>query len=233
MTRHELKEQLQHDAFRDNVDLAVDYVASHRRQAIRWTAIALGIAIIAGVTYGIYEYRKNQREHALQAAIVILEAPVEPKPDGFGTSYKTQEAKDQAVTKSLSDVAATYSGSEQGDAALYLLAGHQASNGKYADAERNFKTVADSGSDYSALAKIGLAQLYVGQGKTQQAKTILEGLVSHPTAMVSKEQATLLLASVIKDTDPKRAKQLAESLKGPTERPAVERAADQIATAAK
>lgn len=233
MTRHELKEQLQHDAFRDNVDIAVDYVAAHRRQAIRWTVIALVIAIIAGVTYGVYRYQKMQREQALQSAMAIVEAPVEPTPDGFGKSFTSQQAKDQAAMKALGDVAAKYSGSEQGDAAQYLLAGLQASNSKYSDAERNFKSVADSSSEYAALAKIGLAQLYAGQGKNQQAKTILEGLVSHPTPMVSKEQATLLLAGVIKNTDPKRAKQLTESLKVPTERAAVERAAGQIATDAK
>jgi predicted negative regulator of RcsB-dependent stress response len=233
LTRHELKEQLQHDAFRDHVDVAVDYVASHRRQAIRWTVIALVVAVIGGVTYGIYRYQRTQREQALQTAMVVLEAPVMPKPDGFGKTFATQQAKDQAAMKALGDVAAKYNGSEQGNAVQYLLAGLQASNSKYSEAERNFKTVADSSSEYSALAKIGLAQLYAGQGKNQQAKTILEGLVSHPTPMVSKEQATLLLAGVIKDTDPRRAKQLAESLKVPTERAAVERAAGQIATDAK
>ena len=233
LTRHELKEQLQHDAFRDNVDVAVDYVATHRRQVIRWSSIALAIAIIAGVSYGVYQFRKSQREQALQAAMAIVEAPVEPKPDGFGKTFTTQQAKDDASMKALGEVAAKYSGSGQGDAAQYMLAGIQVSNSKYTEAERNFKAVADSSSEYSALAKIGLAQLYAGQGKNQQAKTILENLVAHPTQMVSKEQATLLLAGVVKDTDPKRAKQLAESLKIPTERAAVERAAGQIATDAK
>jgi predicted negative regulator of RcsB-dependent stress response len=233
LTRHELKEQLQHDAFRDNVDVAVDYVATHRRLVVRWTVIALVIAVVAGVTYGIYQYQKSQRAKALSAAMAVVDAPVEPKPDGFGTTFTTQQAKDQAAIKALSDVAAKYSGSDEGDAARYMLAGIQASNSKYTEAERNFKAVADSSSEYAALAKIGLAQLYYGQGKTQQAKTILEGLAAHPTAMVSKEQATLLLAGVLKDTDPKRAKQLADSLKVSNERAAVERAAGQIAADAK
>jgi TolA-binding protein len=233
LTRHELKEQLQHDAFRDNVDIAVDYVASHRRQVIRWTAVGLAIAIVAGAIYGIYHYQKTQREKALQAAMAVMEAPVNPKPDGFGKTFPTEDAKNQAAMKAFSDVAAKYNGTDQGDAARYMLAGLQASTAKYTEAERNFKAVGDSNSPYSGLAKVGLAQLYDGQGKTQQAKTILEGLVAHPTPMISKEQATLLLAGVIKDTDPKRAKQLAESLKVPAERAAVERAAGQIAADAK
>jgi predicted negative regulator of RcsB-dependent stress response len=233
LTRHELKEQLQHDAFRDNVDSAVGYVAMHKRQVVRWTVIALAVAVVAGVAYGIYSYQKGQRQQALQAAINVLDAPVQPQSDGFGKTFTTEQAKNQAAMKALGDVAAKYSGSSEGDAAQYMLAGLQASNTKYSEAERNFKAVANSNSEYAALAKVGLAQFYAGQSKVQDAKKILEDLVAHPTPLVSKEQATLLLANVLKDTDPKRAKQLADSLKVPTERAAVERAASQIASDAK
>jgi predicted negative regulator of RcsB-dependent stress response len=228
LTRHELKEQLQHDAFKDNVDVAVGYVATHRQQVVRYAVIALVIAVIAGVSYGVYRYQKTQREQALQSAMAIVEAPVAAQPDGFGKSFATQQAKDDASMKALSDVAARYSGTDQGEAARYYLAGLQVGNQKYAEAERNFKAVSDSGSQFAALAKVGLAELYVGQGRVDQAKTLLQDLAAHPTPMVSKEQATILLASALKTEDPKRSKQLADSLKTPTQRPAVTRAADQI-----
>jgi predicted negative regulator of RcsB-dependent stress response len=231
LTRHELKEQLQHDAFRDNVDVAVGYVALHRQQMIRYAVIALIVAVIAGISYGIYRYQKSQREQALQAAIQIAEAPVSAQADPYGKSFTTQDAKNQAALKALGDVASKYNGTEEGDAAQYYMAGLQAESQKYADAERNFKAVAASGSSYSALAKVGLAELYAGEGKTDQAKTILQDLIAHPTALVSKEQATLLLAGVLKTQDPKRSIQLAESLKGPNQRPAVSRAAEQLVQA--
>lgn len=228
MTRHELKEQLQHDAFKDNVDVAVGYVATHRQQAVRYVVIALIVAVIAGVSYGVYRYQKAQRQQALQAAMAVVEAPVAAQPDGFGKSFTTQQAKDDASMKALSDVAAKYSGSDQGEAARYYLAGLQAGNRKYAEAESNFKAVAASGSQFAALAKVGLAELYTGQGKIDQAKTLLQDLAAHPTPMVSKEQATILLAGALKANDPKRSKQLADSLKTPTQRPAVSRAVDQL-----
>jgi predicted negative regulator of RcsB-dependent stress response len=228
LTRHELKEQLQHDAFRDNVDVAVGYVATHRQQVTRYIVIASVVAVIAGLSYGVYRYQKAQREQALQSAMAIVEAPVAAQPDGFGRSFTTQQAKDDASMKALSDVAAKYSGSDQGEAARYYLAGLQAGNQKYAEAESNFKAVAGSGSPFAALAKIGLAELYIGQGRPDQAKTLLQDLAAHPTPLVSKEQATVLLASALKAQDPKRSKQLAESLKTPTQRPAVSRAVDQL-----
>jgi predicted negative regulator of RcsB-dependent stress response len=228
LTRHDLKEQLQHDTFRDNVDVAVGYVANHRKQAIRWIVIALVAATLIGVGYGIYRYQVAQREKALQAAMQVVEAPIANEPDPYGPSFTTQSAKDQASLKALSDVASKYNGTEQGDAAQYYLAGLQATTGKYAEAERNFKAVSASGTQLAALAKVGLAQLYLGQGHVGQARPLLEDLVSHPTPLVSKEQATLLLANALRAEDPKRAKQLAQSLITPTQRPAVSAAANQI-----
>ena len=228
MTRNEIRERLQLDAFRDNADVAAGYVVTHRRQVIRWVILALVAAAIIGTGYGIYRYQVAQRQKALEAAMQIVEAPIATESDPYGPSFTTQQAKDQASIKALSDVASKYSGTEQGDAAQYYLAGLQATTGKYPEAERNFKAVSGSGTQFAALAKVGLAQLYLGQGHADQAKPILQGLVSDPTALVSKEQATLLLASALRTDDPKRSKQLAQSLKTPTQRPAVTTAADQI-----
>lgn len=233
MTRHELKEQLQHDAFRDNVDVAVDYVATHRRLVLRWAVAVLVAATILGLSYGVYRYQKTKRNQALQSALDIADAPVLAQPDRLGVSFTSEQSKNIAATKALSDVASRYSGTEQGDVAQYYLAGLQASASKFADAERNFKLVAQASTPVSALAKVGLAELYAGEGRTNEAKTLFENLVSKPTALVSREQATILLAEVLKSQDPKRASQLLDSLKGPMERPAAERAASQVAGDAK
>jgi hypothetical protein len=151
-----------------------------------------------------------------------------PNSDGFGLSFPTLEKKNAAATKALSDVASQYANTEQGDIARYYLAGLQASENKYAEAEANFKAVANSSSAVAALAKVGLAELYAGEGKNDQAQTILEKLVANPTPLVSRSQATIMLANVIKSKDPQRARQLLDSLKGPTEAPAVTEAANQL-----
>jgi tetratricopeptide (TPR) repeat protein len=228
LTRHDLKEQLQHDTFTDNVDLAIDYVASHRRNVTRWAVIALAVLIAVGIGYAIYRHQKTERDQALQAALAVVETPVGPQTDASGKTYTTQQAKDQAAIKAFSGVASKYKGSEQGDAAQYYLGGLQAEQGKYAEAEANFKAVAGSSSQVSALAKVALAELYSGEGKTEQAVNIAEGLIKNPAPLVSKDQATVLLVSVLKNSDPKRAKQVADSLKNPSQRPEVQRAIDQV-----
>ncbi|MGH9695204.1 MAG: tetratricopeptide repeat protein [Bryobacteraceae bacterium] len=228
MTRHELKEQVQHDHFLDTVDVAVDYVSAHRRLVTIYGAIAVAVVVIVGLTAWYMQHQKQARRQALNSALEIVEAPVSAQATPYGKSFPTKQAKDQAAIKVLSDVASKYSGSEAGDAAQYFLGTIQVDNGKYAEAEKNFKTVGDSKTQYSAFAKVALAELFAGQGKLDQAKTILDGLIQHPTPLISKNQATLLLAGILKDSDPARAKQLAESLKGPTERAGVQRAADQF-----
>jgi predicted negative regulator of RcsB-dependent stress response len=228
LTRHELKEQLQHDAFKDNVDVAIDFVAVHRRQVVRWVVVAVVIALAVGLAYGIFQYQKNKKQEALQAALDISGAPVMPKPDGLGTTFTSDQAKNAAAAKELGHVAVEYGGSEQGVIAQYYLAGLQASDSKYAEAERNFKAAAATNTQTSALAKVGLAELYAAEGRTGEAQTILEKLMVNPNGLVSKQQATILLASVVKDKDPARAKRLLDSLKGLNERPAVSRGVEQV-----
>jgi hypothetical protein len=228
LTRHELKEQLQHDTFTDNVDLAIDYVATHRRNVTRWAIVALAVLIAVGAGYAIYRHQKTQRDQALQSALAVAETPVGPQTEGTGKTFPTQQAKDQASMKAFSGVASKYNGSEQGDAAQYYLGGLQAEQGKYAEAEANFKAVSGSSSQISALAKVALAELYSGEGKTEQAVNIAEGLIKNPAPLVSKDQATVLLVSILKGSDAKRAKQVADSLKNPNERPEVQRAVDQV-----
>jgi predicted negative regulator of RcsB-dependent stress response len=227
LTRHELKEQLQHDPLTDNVELAVDYVTTHRQVVLRWVIIGLAVLVIAALGAWYFQHEKAVRQQALRNALDIVEAQVTPQPNSFAKTFPTQQAKDQASMKALADVASRYSGSDEGRAAQYYLASFQADNGKYSEAENNFKQVADSRSSYSSLGKVALAQLYAGEGKVGEAKTILDGLIQHPTPLVSKEQAQLLLANLLKDSNPGQAKQLAESLKTPQQRPQIQRAIDQ------
>jgi predicted negative regulator of RcsB-dependent stress response len=228
LTRHELKEQVQHDHFTDTVDVAMDYVSTHRRLVTIYGAIAVAVIVIIGVTAWYLQHQKKARRLALSGALEVVEAPISAQATPYGKSSPTKQAKDQAAIKALSDVASKYSGSDAGGAAQYFLGTIQVDNGNYTEAEKNFKAVSDSKTPYSAFAKVALAELYAGQGKVDEAKTILDGLIQHPTPLISKDQATLLLAGILKDSDPARAKQLAESLKGPTQRASVQRAADQL-----
>lgn len=224
MTRHELKEQLQHDPLTDNVEVALDYVTTHRQIVLRWAIIGLAVLVIAALGAWYFQHEKSVRQQALRNALDVVEAQVSAQPSPYAKTFPTQQAKDQAAMKALADAASRYSGSDEGRAAQYYLASFQADNGKYSEAENNFKQVANSSSPYSSLGKVALAQLYAGEGKTGDAKTILDGLIQHPSALVSKEQAQLMLANLLKTSNPTQAKQLAESLKTPQQRPQIQRA---------
>ncbi len=94
--------------------------------------------------------------------------------------------------------------------------------------EADLKKVADSSCDCSALAKVALAQLYVGENRSADAQDLLRGLINKPNSLVSKDQAQILLAQLEQTTNPKDAKKILQSLKTPNEDPVVARAADQL-----
>ena len=95
MTRHELKEQLQHDHFTDAVSGAVLYAREHRDNVTRW-AVGIGIALVLGGAAIWYAtWRNSVRQQDLENAFAVLEAPV-GTPSQLGKTFATQEAKNQA-----------------------------------------------------------------------------------------------------------------------------------------
>jgi lipopolysaccharide biosynthesis regulator YciM len=118
--------------------------------------------------------------------------------------------------------------SRQGLTAQYYLGTLKAQSGDARGAESDLNAVVNSSNECAPLAKIALAQLYAGENKLSQAQTLLRGLVNKPSALVSKAQAQILLAHLEETTNPQDAKKILQSLKGPTQDPAVSRAVDQM-----
>ena len=226
MTRHELKEQIQHDAFTDTVARVVQYSAVNRQRIIQWS-IAGGVAIVVILCAVWYaSHRRSVRQQDLATAFDVLSAPV-GQPNQFGKTFATQEAKTQASIKALSDVVAKDGGTREGLMAQYYLGALKADKDPKR-AESDLRTVADSGSEIAALAKIALAQLYVGENRMSDAQALIRNIIDKPTALVSKAQAEVLLAQVQQSSNPQAAKKLLQSLKKPEETPAVSRAVDQL-----
>ena len=229
MTRHELKEQVQHDAFTDSFSRLFQYSSSHREQLIRWGVIAVAvIAVIVGAVW-YSSHARAIRQADLASAFAILTAPVGP-PNQFGKTFPTEDAKRQASLKALSDVVTKDGGTTEGFMAQYYrgtLKAQQDAKG----AETDLRTVADSNSSSSPLAKIALAQLYAGENRISDARQLLQGLVNKPTDLVSKPQAQILLAQLDGISNPKEAKQILQSLQTPNQDPAVSRAAGQVSSA--
>ena len=133
MTRHELKEQVQHDQFTDTVSNAVSYASTHRDQLIRWAVVALAaVVVVAGVVWYM-SYRNAQRDEDLAAAFEVLDMPVGPAnpANPSAKTYDTQDAKTKASMKALSGVLAKDGGTRQGLTAQYYLGTLKAQSGEF------------------------------------------------------------------------------------------------------
>ncbi len=220
LTRKELKT----DKFALEIGHGVEYVSEHRREAIRYGAIAAGVVILALIIYGVLSYRAGVREDALNAALQIQDAGVGPATAEGSPPFPTQDAKDAALKKSLTDVADKYPGTEQGAVARYYLGTMAADKGDLASAEKFLRDVVDHGNkNYASMAKLSLAPVLQAANKGAEGEKLLRSLVDHPTAFVSKEQATIALARYLAPSNPVEARKLLEPLR--TGRSTVSRAA--------
>jgi len=220
-TRKELKS----DKFALEVQHGVEYVTDHKKLVTQWGGIAAAVVLIVLAVVFYMRYQRGVRLEALQDAMRVQNSQVGPPNNEYTLFYPSQADKDKAVQKTWSDLAAKYSGSEVGVMAEYYLAGDAADKGNTPEAEKRFKAVVESGdTDYASLAKISLAQIYASEGKLPDARNMIQSIIDHPTAMVSKEAATIALAHVLAPSDPAAARKLLEPLRG-SDRPAVSRAA--------
>lgn len=222
LTRKELKS----DRFALEVQHSVEYVTGHRRQLIRWGSIGGAVIVVAVAVYLYISHSNSVREADLTAALNIENANVGPAPNEFMLTYATQAEKDKAADKAWTEILAKYSGSDAGAIAQYYLGTRAADSGNATEAEKRFKEAADSGkSDYASLAKVALAQLYAGTGRVPDAEKLLHQVMDHPTALVSKDEATIVLARAIGPTNPKEARKILQPLAGKQDHPGVSQAA--------
>jgi len=210
LTRKELKS----DKFALEVQHSVEYVTEHRQQLVRWGGIAAGIIVLLVAVFLYRNYEHGVRQQALHSAMRIQNATVGNANNEFVLTFPTEAERQKAASKAFTELAAKYSGSDEGLIAEFFLGTNAADQGNVAEAERRFKLVADSGNKpYGSLAKLSLAQLYASQGKVADGERLIQSVIDHPTVLVSKESATVALAELIRNTDPQRARKLLEPLR--------------------
>jgi len=207
ITRHELKS----DQFVEQVGQIVENVEAHRAQVIRYSIAAIAVVLLGAGIYWFWHNRKEVRQADLTRVMRIWTAPVGGVPGEY--SFANADSKDKALSKALVELEAKHSGSKEAGAGDYLLGIRAADQGKFDDAERYFKlAVDDAGKEYGSLAKLALADVYSAKGKPDEAEKLLKGLIDHPTAMVSKDQATISLVRLYSKTKPADARKLADPL---------------------
>jgi tetratricopeptide (TPR) repeat protein len=213
ITRKELKT----DKFAVEVEHTVDFVAEHRRQLVLYGSIAVALVAVSVGIYFFVRHQQTVRSRAFVAAIEIQQAPVGPPNPSALLSFPTEDAKRAAETKAFSELAAKYTGSDEGSVAQYYLAAIAADQGKMPEAQKLFQEAAAAGDkNYASLARFSLAQVYLADKREADAEKIFRDLMAHPTLFVSKEQATIELAKSIAATKPAEAKKLLDPLRAET-----------------
>lgn len=220
MDRIERKE-LKHDKFIEQVGHTLEYAVEHKQQLLRW---GLALLVLLVLATGFYFYQRSQaakRQEALAKALEIQNAAV-GKADPGQLSYPNQAEKEKALQKAWDDMVRDFGDSREGLIARLHRAALYASQGKFAEAERDLQHVIDKGDRLlSSQAKFALAQAYAAQKKYAQAETLLRDLMKNPTILVSKEQAQIALAQVLAKANPQEARKLLEPLR--SERAAISR----------
>jgi predicted negative regulator of RcsB-dependent stress response len=221
ITRKELK----NDPFATEVQHTLEYVTGHRSQVVRYGSIVIGIAVLIGAWYFYSQHQHTARQEKLGEVFRISDANVGPAQSPYTLSYPTDQAKDQALVKSMTDLAGQYSGTEEGTIGQYMLAAHAADKGNAKEAERRLRDVVDNGKGpYVSLAAVQLARVYGSASRIADARALLQPIIDKPTVFVSKEQAELVLARVIYSTKPEESRKLLDQLRT-DQRPAINQAA--------
>ncbi len=209
MAEHLTRKELKTDHFAVSVEHAADYFGLHRRQVVQIAGAILVAALLAVGIYAWVEHSRTVRADKLSDAMQVAEAPVGPTSPGSAVSFPNQAAKDAAVSKAFTGIATEFHGSREAAIAEYTLAGQASTAGKNSEARKRFQAAADSGSkEYASLAKLALAQLDFAENRSADGEKRLRDLMEHPTAFVSKQQATITLARMISRTRPAEARAL-------------------------
>ena len=222
ITRKELKT----DKFALEVGHTVDFFEEHQTEIIRYGAAALAVAAIVALIVVYRSHQHTVRQEALAKAIAVQEAPIGQGTPGAPITFPTQDAKDKEAIKVFSELAAKYSGTDEGYIAEYYLGCIAADQGKLGEADKRFGAVAASASKkYAALAKLSLGQVYFAEGKPGEGEKMLRSLMDNPSIFVSSDQAALVLAKVLAPVKPAEARKLLDPLRarpGPVSQVAIQ-----------
>jgi predicted negative regulator of RcsB-dependent stress response len=184
-----------------------------RYGVVRWGGIAAAVVVIVAAVMVYRNYQHAARQEALRAALEVQNAQVGPENPNVIT-FPTPADRDKAVNKVFGSLAAKYPGTEEGAIAEFFLGTNAADKGNLAEAEKRFRTALDYYSGpIASQVKLSLAQTYAAEGKQADAEKLVQSLIDHPAVLVSKEEATLVLAQIIRTKDPERARKLVDPLR--------------------
>ena len=199
-TRHQLKQ----DSFRTSTTETISWAVEHQSKLL---AAGIVVAVIAAVVIGGWwyvDYRDQQAQSQLSAAIEKYSAPIRPAgepPNPEMMSFASAQERAKVSNAEFARIADKYSFTQSGRVARYFAGITFRELGDNANAEKDLKDVADGRSkEIASLAKLALAGLYHDTNRNPQAIAIYKDLADHPTASVGKGTAQVLLASLYEES---------------------------------
>ena len=199
-TRHQLKQ----DSFRTSTTETISWAVEHQSKLI---AAGIAVAVIAAVVFGGWayvNYRDQQAQSELSAAIEKYNAPIRPA----GTpatpemlSFASAQERAKVTNAEFTRIAGKYSFTQSGRIAGYFAGITLHDMGDNAAAEKQLQDVAGSRyKEIASLAKLALAGIYHDTNRDPQAVALYKDLADHPTASVGKSTAQFMLASLYEES---------------------------------
>lgn len=209
------RKQLKKDRFAEEVRHSVSYVSTHRSSMI---AAAAALVVLTGGIYGYVTYRRAadaDARHAFQASMNMFHGVVDTEERMGSVTFPSTIQKYAQTTEALEKVSGEFAGRSEEGAALYYLALLEIEQGKQTEARERLENVVESGDEeFSALARLVLADLLARRKENGQAREHLEYLTEHPTRLVPKERAQLELGRFLVEVDPEKAAEILNELIG-------------------
>lgn len=217
-TRHQLKQDAFSRATIQAAERTKDWTVEHRSTLIiSVVAAAIVIAAVAGGWYHLSQ-QNDKASLDLNQAVRTMDTPLRaagtPAQPDF-PSFESAKERNEAAKKQFQAILDKYPHTHTADTARYLLGVTESNLSDTANAEKNFKEVASSGSrDLAAIAKFALASLYGETNRTKEAASLYQELINKPTTSVSKVTAQLQLADLYQNSNqPLDAKRIYEQVK--------------------
>lgn len=196
-----------------------DQFLSRSTQIANWALQrrkTIGLALLLVVTavsvlIAVRSYRQRQEQNAaamLAVALEVYDSPVtvEDSPEGQVAPadehavgghrhFTTQQAKYEAVVEALQPIVNEYGSYPSGRAAAFYQGVSLAGLDRLEDAETALEAAAAAGSPIiRGTALLRLGELYVGDGRFEEAIAVFDRLASDPPASFPVEEALLAKA---------------------------------------
>ena len=227
ITRKELKT----DKFALEVEHTVDFFEEHRKDIIRYGAVAVVVVLIGA---GHLFLPAQQRSVAPAGAghrrsRCWKRPPVTAAAIAAGLTFPTPEARDKEAVKRFSEVASKYSGSDEGRyRPLHPGLRWRPTRDAWPRPKRASRTWwIPAARTTPRWPGCRWRTSTFSSGRTAQGEEVLRPLIDKPTVLVSKDEATIALARGLAESKPAEARKLLEPLRA-SRSSAVSQAAIQL-----